>query len=874
MKKLKILENLFYVGVQDKDLKVFDIVMVSNYGTSYNSYIFKDSEECYVLFETVKISFFDEYIQKIKEIIGSNDLNNIKYVIVNHTEPDHSGSLLKLLELIPNICFVASTVAIKYLKEILNVDFNYLETEKIKKLELKTEIIEFIDAPFLHWPDSIYSYLKNNKCLVTCDSFGAHFSFDEVISSKFDEETEKKYWQAYFYYWKCIFSPFKNFLLSAINKIKNLEFNYILNGHGPLLDNKKHIDLAIKKYVDWSITKKNTEIKKYLIFYCSAYGYTNEILEEICKGISSVNSKVEFKIYKIDILDYQTKKFQILLDLETSDAVLVGSPTINSDALPIIWDILGNFGVFSCLRKFATCFGSYGWSGEAIPNIEQRLTQLKFKVFSGLKILFKPSDKQKNIAFNFGKNFATCVENKKILFFEDITTNEDKYLEFCEKNNPESLMLNWKCKGCGEIIFAKKPPLNCPVCEASHNHFFVINEEKNIIEDKKFKIAIIGGGAAGVKVCEEIRKINKKSDIFLFLDEKKLPYYRPIVSDILSNPEKINSKFFYIKPENWYHENNINLVFEKINELDLKNMSINFLDREHIFDYIILSTGAKPIYLPNIGLKHDISNLFSCNTYADSLKIFDFIKENKIKTATVIGGGLLGLENANALDELGLKINIIELKNQLLPIQTDLIGSEILKQNILKKNHKIFLGKNIENVIIKDNEIKKLVLTNNEEIESDIYIISIGVAANIELFKDQKIKYNRGIITNEFLETSINNVYACGDVVEIKDKFIPKIWATALDQAKIVANNIFFPKKSYVFQNFPFILDVFNTKIVSFNYDKRSENLKSISLNDVSSYGKLYFDKQNNLIAGISINNKNFETLIYSHKSAWKNLFK
>ena len=165
MSAVKIVDDVFWVGVQDFDLRIFDIVMVTEYGTSYNAYVVKGKDKTAII-ETVKVKFFDEYLQRLQEVVN---LKDIDYLIMNHTEPDHAGSIELLLEKNPDITILASPTAITFLKDITNQNFKYEELKHGDKLDLGGKTLEFINAPFLHWPDSMFTYLPEESILFSCD---------------------------------------------------------------------------------------------------------------------------------------------------------------------------------------------------------------------------------------------------------------------------------------------------------------------------------------------------------------------------------------------------------------------------------------------------------------------------------------------------------------------------------------------------------------------------------------------------------------------------------------------------------------------------------------------------------------------------------
>lgn len=401
MKSLKLKDNLYWVGSLDPDLRIFDIIMYTKFGTTYNSYVVKGTEKT-VLVETVKVKCIEEYIDKLKEL--GIEIKDVDYIIVNHTEPDHSGSVEKLVKLNPNITVVGSKQAIDFLKYITNTEFKSLVVKDNDELSIGDKTFKFVDAKFLHWPDSMYTYLVEDKVLFTCDSFGAHYSLDTVLQSTIKNHDD--YMEAFNYYYANILAPYKSFFVEAIERIENLDIDMVCPGHGPVLDEDPWKIIKISK--ENSIDKKPFEGKLVVIPYVSAYGYTKTLAEEIARGIKEYDIMVE--LYDM----VSEKESHVLERIYWADGVLFGSPTILGDALEPIWRILDKLYPPVYKGKFASAFGSYGWSGETVPNITARLKQLKMKVFKeGLKVRFKPSEEETQIAYEFGKEFGKAVVEGK-----------------------------------------------------------------------------------------------------------------------------------------------------------------------------------------------------------------------------------------------------------------------------------------------------------------------------------------------------------------------------------------------------------------------------------------------------------------------------
>lgn len=392
-KILKLTEDVSWIGVLDYDIVTFDVVMETKYGTTYNSYFINAEKKAII--DTVKETFKDAYIDKLKQV---SDLTKIDYIIVNHTEPDHSGSIKYVLEYSPDAVVYGSRQAINYLTEIIGKPFKSVFVKDGDTLSLGNKTLRFINAPNLHWPDTIYTYIEEDKILFTCDSFGAHYChkemFDDIIGD---------YSSSFKYYFDVILKPFSKFMEKAIEKIQPLEISMICPGHGPILRStwKEAVEKSLK-YSQTYLADSKCEENNILITYVSAYGYTKQMAFLIAKGISEI---VDFKINCVDIENIS------LGDLEEqivkSNSILVGSPTINQNTLLPVYRMFSLINPIRDKGKKTAAFGSYGWSGEAVKLIEGHLKALKLNVVcEGISSKFSPENEKAEQIIEFGRNFA------------------------------------------------------------------------------------------------------------------------------------------------------------------------------------------------------------------------------------------------------------------------------------------------------------------------------------------------------------------------------------------------------------------------------------------------------------------------------------
>ena len=398
MDSLKLKENLYWVGIEDFDMRVFDIIMTTEYGSSFNSYILKGSEKT-AIFETEKTKFFTDYLREIEQVIP---VEEIDYIIMNHTEPDHADGIGELIKLNPDITVVGTAAAINNLKQIMNrEDFKFRIVKNLETLSLGDITLEFHALPNLHWPDTMWTYAKEIKTLFPCDSFGSHFATKEVLRSLVTDE--EGYWKATKYYFDCILGPFKNpFVTNGLKRLETLDVDMICTGHGPVLDS--HIDEIVAKYKEWC-TVPAKDHKTVVIPYVSAYGYTGMLADALAEGLKEAG--VEVKVY--DMVE-EKDAAKVIEEITAANGLLVGSPTIVGEALPPVADLLNGLHAALERGKPAAAFGSYGWSGEAVPNLTAKLTALKYNVQEGIRVKFRPSEADLAAAKEFGKNFAALLK--------------------------------------------------------------------------------------------------------------------------------------------------------------------------------------------------------------------------------------------------------------------------------------------------------------------------------------------------------------------------------------------------------------------------------------------------------------------------------
>ncbi|MCX6282693.1 MAG: FprA family A-type flavoprotein [Bacteroidetes bacterium] len=390
-KILALTDDVSWIGVLDRDIVTFDVVMETKYGTTYNSYFINADKK--VVIETVKDRFWDVYLKKLTSLV---DPAGIDYIVLDHTEPDHSGCLAKLLEIAPKARVVGSGNAIRYLKDLLGFEFPHLTVKDGQTLDLGNKTLKFIAAANLHWPDSIMTYLVEEKLLFTCDIFGEHFCHE----SMFDDEVPD-FSEAFRYYFDVIMKPYSRFMLQAIERMRPLDIRMIAPGHGMILrkDWKRWVDVTVKFCEEYL---RNPYHNKVFLGYVSAYHNTGLIAEKIAEGIRSVGD-IDVDLCNIENMELQ----EIEQKLMQSSGIVLGCPTFSQNILLPVYQVFAAINPIRDRGKLAAVFGSYGWSGEGAKIMSSALVNLKLNVMDeGLMIKFTPHAETLQKCLDYGKAYG------------------------------------------------------------------------------------------------------------------------------------------------------------------------------------------------------------------------------------------------------------------------------------------------------------------------------------------------------------------------------------------------------------------------------------------------------------------------------------
>lgn len=389
MKSIKLTSGVHWVGAYDQDLEVFDELYPTESGTTYNSFLIQGETKT-VLIDTVDEHFFDEFIERVNEHCSVADID---IIISNHTEHDHSGSISKMLELNPNIQVMASRSGEKFLQEQINKPFNSYAVKDGETLDIGGRTLQFMVVPFLHWPDTMFTYLVEDQYLFSCDAFGAHHCPKEnvIFSDEFSADVEGDF-KLYF---DTIIRPFKSNVLSALDKLSDTPLQMVCPSHGPI--RRQGIEQLVIDYKNWSEQSETSDGKRILLLEHSPHGTVRSMGDRVTQRLEQRGCQV------VRLAAITLDEEQFMRELECCDALMIGAATVNRDAAPPVWQALRLLSAVTPKSKLAIVYGAFGWSGEAVQLIEQRLVGQRYKLAApGVRWQFSPQqediDKCLNLA--------------------------------------------------------------------------------------------------------------------------------------------------------------------------------------------------------------------------------------------------------------------------------------------------------------------------------------------------------------------------------------------------------------------------------------------------------------------------------------------
>lgn len=361
--KREITNNTYYVGVNDNTISIFERLWPLPYGVSYNAYLIKDKIN--VLIDTVEYSYNDIFFSQIEEVIADEQID---YVVINHMEPDHSSSLLKLIEKYPDIRIIGNKKTLEMLQGFYGITKNVKAITDGEKLNIGEKTLSFHLTPMVHWPETMMTYIEGEGVLFSGDAFG---TFGAVGENVMDEAADMSIFTEEMYrYYSNIVGKYGGPVEKAIEKLATLSLNYICSTHGPVWH--EYIPQIVEQYLKMARYQGDEGV---VIAYGSMYGHTADVAKTI------YNSLVEAGVKNVVIHDLsEVDASYVLRDIFKYNTLILGSPTYNSELFPKVADLCVKIEGRMIKNKTFACFGSYSWAGAAVKRLISFAETMKWKI--------------------------------------------------------------------------------------------------------------------------------------------------------------------------------------------------------------------------------------------------------------------------------------------------------------------------------------------------------------------------------------------------------------------------------------------------------------------------------------------------------------
>lgn len=397
MQPVEIKKDIYWVGAIDWNIRDFHGYSTPK-GTTYNAFLVKDDK--ITLFDVVKKPFKDDLVQNVKRL----GVEKLDYLVVNHVEMDHSGALPEVIEVLRPERIVCSPAGKKALMDHYHrEDWPFEVVETGQELSLGKRTVQFLETRMLHWPDSMMSYIEEDRLLISSDGFGQHWATSERFDDEVNQEELLAHAAKYYANILLLFSPLVQKLIAKVQEL-GLQIDMIAPDHGLIW--RSDPGRIIQAYNRWSLQESR---EKALIIYDTMWQSTEKMAFAIAEGLNQEGAA--FKLLNLKL----NHRSDIMTEVLDAKAIVLGSSTINNGMMPSMADVLCYMKGLRPAGKLGVAFGSYGWSGEAVKHITDALTEMKFKVLNGgLRVRFAPTPEDLEKCVDLGRQIGKEVRRAKV----------------------------------------------------------------------------------------------------------------------------------------------------------------------------------------------------------------------------------------------------------------------------------------------------------------------------------------------------------------------------------------------------------------------------------------------------------------------------
>jgi flavorubredoxin len=392
---VKVSEHVYWVGAIDWTIRDFH-GYTTPHGSTYNAYLIMADE--ITLIDTVKKPFMDEMLSRIKSIV---DPSKIKYIISNHSEMDHSGCLIEVIDLIKPKKVFASGMGTKTLKELFHDQREITAVKDGETLSLGNMELTFMETRMIHWPDSMFTYLAKDQLLFSQDAFGMHWATQERFADELP--TAALEYEAATYYANIVL-PYSPIVLKALDKVaaSGMKIKIIAPDHGPIW--RKDLGVIIELYKKWALQKPTA---KAVVVYGTMWHSTEKMARAISESLAGAG--IQVKLLSMN----ETHRSEVVYEVLNAGALIVGSPTLNNNILPQMADVMTYLKGLKPVNLIGAAFGSYGWSGESVKDLEGLLRAMKVEIAAeAVSVKNVPDSGVLEKCYELGKTIAAELKRK------------------------------------------------------------------------------------------------------------------------------------------------------------------------------------------------------------------------------------------------------------------------------------------------------------------------------------------------------------------------------------------------------------------------------------------------------------------------------
>ncbi len=393
-KAIEVSDSIYWVGVRDWSLRNFHGYS-THQGSTYNAYLVLGEKK--ILVDTCKKQFKNELLSRISSVI---DPREIDYIVSNHSEMDHSGALTEVVELVKPERVFASPMGVKNLKDQLHWNVPVTAVKDGEELSLGNIKVQFIETRMLHWPDSMFTWLPDQKVLFSQDAFAMHLACSELFADQVDPGLV---WRETATYYANILLPYSNLVLKLLEKVKGLgiEPKVVATDHGPIWRRPEDISEVFSLYQRWARQEPTT---KAVVVYDTMWGSTDLMARTICEGLVKGGCPVKL----MPLAGFS--RSDVITEVLEAGALIAGSPTLNNNLLPSMSDVLTYVKGLKPQNLIGAAFGSYGWSGESVKQVREFLEATKVEMLDEIKVKYVPDKEVLNQCFELGLKVAARLK--------------------------------------------------------------------------------------------------------------------------------------------------------------------------------------------------------------------------------------------------------------------------------------------------------------------------------------------------------------------------------------------------------------------------------------------------------------------------------